>query len=205
MKRIFYIILVAVLLGTMIACTEQKDTLTFVRNEAVPANMERADYSIQIGNAVGGAAVTAELWMDGECITSAPVIINSETKALHVLCRIDSSDAESETRGMQVQLDTDEKAGSLITYFDLPATVRGYSFTAYENGEVLEVSTDKDSILAALAFDIGSGVRSFDCKSDADDPDRVKSESCVVLIRASFTEEHLVPQDSAQAAGTTAE
>lgn len=85
---------------------------------------------------------------------------------------------------MNVQISTNEQAGSIMTYFELPPQVIGYSFSAYEDNEIIQVNAREEQILAAMAFDVGSGVRSVDCTSLLAEPERLTSASCLLIVHA---------------------
>ena len=59
--------------------------------------------------------------------------------------------------------------------------VNNWSFTAGKEGKKVGVSIGDKKILAALAFDTGSGVRTIDL--DSINPDEY---SCLILICANF-------------------
>ncbi|MBS6195503.1 MAG: hypothetical protein KH828_07985 [Clostridiales bacterium] len=192
MKRIAAFIISLVLGFSLSACSGKHDTLKFVRENVTPARMQCADFEVNIGNEVGGAKIIAELWQDGACTESTPVIINDEIKEIHMMFSVDGFGKAEEVQGLNVQIDTNEKSGSLLTYFELPAQISGYSFTAYDKNEVIEVNPDEEVILAAMAFDTGAGVRTLDCRKLETDPDYLASYSCLLVIRSLFTEEQIL-------------
>jgi len=97
-------------------------------------------------------------------------------------------------RGLNVQIDTNEKAGSGLTCFELPAQVVGYSFTAYDDKEVIKIYAGEEKILAAMAFDVGDGIRSMDCASLSKEPKRITSAPCLLIVRVAFTAEQIPSQ-----------
>ena len=186
MKRIAVFIISLVFVLSLSACSSKQDSLKCVRENETPARLQCADYEVNIGKKAGGAKIIAELWQDGSCTESTPVMINEETKEIHITLSVDGFGNTEGGQGLNVQIDTDEKLGSMLTYFELPTQVSGYSFTDYDKNEVIEVNLDTEVILAAMAFDTGTGVRTLDCRNLADDPDYLSSYSCLLIIRSAF-------------------
>lgn len=193
-KKLFGVILIVIgiviCLGVgvnFVKKQKQEDTLKFLKENVSPINTECADYEVNIGKNVGGATIIAELWQDGVCTQSSPVILNTQTSYLNISLLMDGFGTNEGIQGLNVQIDTNERVSSMLTYFELPSQVRGYSFTAYDNKEVIKVNAGEEHILAAMAFDLGSGVRSMDCTSLLEEPERVTSASCLLIVRAMFT------------------
>jgi len=193
-KKLFGVILIVIgiviCLGVgvnFVKKQKQEDTLKFLKENVSPINTECADYEVNIGKNVGGATIIAELWQDGVCTQSSPVILNTQTSYLNISLLMDGFGTNEGIQGLNVQIDTNERVSSMLTYFELPSQVRGYSFTAYDNKEVIKVNAGEEHILAAMAFDLGSGVRSMDCTSLLEEQERVTSASCLLIVRAMFT------------------
>lgn len=178
------------------AHSTQQDTLKFLKEDLAPANTQYADYEVNIGKNVGGATITAELWQDGVCVKSSPVVLNNQTDRLHISLLTDGFGTNEGIRGLNAQIDTNEKAGSELTYFELPPQVKGYSFSAYEHKEVIKANAGEEKILAAMAFDLGTGVRSMNCTTLSEEPERITSAPCLLIVRAVFTAEQIPPQKS---------
>ena len=189
MKKVIKFIAVLTFLIVLVGCNSQKDSLKFIEQKTGLPNKVLASYEVNIGNKVGGATVVAELWKNGECTESTPVTLNNETKEINISLLIEGFGTESNTEGLNVQVDTDEASGSVLTYFELPQNVLGYSFTAYKDKEIINVNAGEEMLLGAMAFDTGYGVRSVDCKSLIDEKEKIKDYSCVLIIRATFTSE----------------
>lgn len=168
---------------------KQEDTLKFIKENVSPINTEYADYEVNIGKNTDGATIIAELWKDGVCTQSSPVILNTQTSHLHISLLMDGFGTNEGIHGLNVQIDTNERVSAMLTYFDLPSKVRGYSFNAYDNKEVIKVNAGEEHILVAMAFDLGDGVRSMDCTSLLEELERVTSASCLLIVRATFTAE----------------
>lgn len=175
----------------------QQDSLTCRKTDVSPAAMEAIDYDVHLGKDVHGASIVAELWYNGICVKSHPLLLDSQASQLHISILADGFGTSEGTRGLNVQIHTDQSTDALLTYFDLPVQVTGYSFTAYDSGEVLPVTAGAEQILAAMAFDVGAGVSGISCASLLDDPERLTSASCLLAVRAAFTAEQ--PQETGPA------
>lgn len=197
MKKVVCFLAIFAIFASLTGCTGQKDTITFHSEWSSLANNKRASYGVNIGNKVGGATVTAELWQNGECTESTPLTLNIGTKTIDISLLIDELWTENTEKSLNVQICTDEQSGSVLAAFPLPEDIIGYSFAAYNDREKIEVNPGENVILCALAFDTGSGVRSADCKSLIDEPGKLKEYSCIAVIRAAFTAEQIAPQAEA--------
>lgn len=180
--------------ASYIANTKKQDTLKFIKENVSPTNIQHADYEVNIGKNVIGATIIAELWQDGVCTQSTPVVLSNQTNQLHITLLIDGYGTNEGVRSLNIQIDTNEQAGSVLTYFELSSQVRGYSFTAYEDKEVIKVNAGEEQILAAMAFDVGAGIRSMDCTSLLNESERLTSASCLLIVRATFTAEQIPSQ-----------
>lgn len=189
------------LLILLAGCADAGDTIRFRKVDSGLPNSRSASYELNLGNRVGGASAVAELWLDGECVSSTPVTLCADTPVLSMTFRVGGFGSGQDARGLDVQLETGEVSGSVLTHFELPEKVLGYSFTAYEDGETLEIRPDEERILVAMAFDTGSGVRTVDCETLAEDGTRLADYSCILVIRADFMSERIEPQAEAPAAG----
>lgn len=179
MKRTVILIVSLVLAIALSACSAKQDSLKFVKEDVSSANLRRADFEVNIGKNVGGARIVAELWQNGACTESAPLIISDETKEIHFTLYVDGFGETEGVQGLNVQIDTNEMSDSVLTYFELPTQVLGHGFEAYNINEVIEVEADTEVILAAMAFDTGAGIRTLDCRTLAADSDYFSSYSCL--------------------------
>ena len=187
-KPAFWIIIVAVVACIMVGVyfltspKAGKDTITYVQRDT--AIGQRADFNVDIGKNVTRAELVAEMWQNGQCTSSSPVIVTSQTEKITLLF----SDRRENLNliGENIQIDTDEKAGSLVTYFAFPERVVGWAFTSWQDAVNVPVKAGEDVILAAMACDMGNGVRSIDCQSLTSEPERLTSADCMIAIRAKF-------------------
>lgn len=157
-----------------------------------------ADFAVDIGRQTGSGRIYAEQWSDGECVKSTPV---SFTRYLEQLEVITSFDRENGI--VSIQIDTGQYGGSLLTSFQLPEEKQavGWSFTSFEEGEKIAVQPDTEQILAALAFDMGNGVRVFDCETLIREPERLEQAEYIVVIRACFDSEMEEGQAESETSG----
>jgi len=182
---VFAVLFVAVVRNT--ASLKRQDTLKFIKEDTTPAHTQRASYEVNIGKTVGGATVVSELWQNGVCTKSTPFEFSSQANQLHITLLIDGFGRNEGVRGLNVQIDTDEKADAGLSYFELPSQVTGYTFTAYDDQETMTVHAGEEKVLAAMAFDMGAGIRSMDCTSLLNEPQRFMSAPCLLIVRTAFT------------------
>lgn len=201
MKKFRTLFLIGLLFVLATGCTPQKDTLKFIQGSANPFHTQSFSYEVKLGHQINGAAVAAELWQNGVCTESAPVLLPKETKKLACSLLIDRSETDGAMKGVSVQLDTDEASGSVLTFFELPRKVLGYSFTAYEDRKIIDIHAGEDVLLCAMAFDTGTGVRSVSYERLSEDSEQLQEYACLLVIRASFTAEPLHAQEEAEAMG----
>lgn len=199
MKKVNGFAMILILLLSMNGCGKNTDFLKFVYEKSASPATELASYEVNMGNNVGGGTVVAELWENGECIKSSPVSLNNQTKEVNLSLLINGYGTFESEKNLNVEIDTNEVSGSVLTAFELPKEINGYSFTAYEDKQVIEIEPNKEVILAAMAFDMGDGVRSVDCEILVSEPGRLSSYSLILVIRATFTSEQLEPQAEAEA------
>lgn len=95
--------------------------------------------------------------------------------------------------GTDIQIETNQYGGSLLTYFEHPKNfdVRGWGFTGYELNEKRRLTSNDEVILAAKAFDDGSGIRTFGCETLVNEPDRIEDAGYMIVVRAVFSEDPL--------------
>ena len=147
----------------------------------------QAQYKIELGNQVFSGTLYAEQWVDGTCIRSAPLTMDQHVEEIQILA---SARRENGSMvGTDIQIETGENESSLITYFAFPEdnSIRGWSFTAYELKEKVTIFPGDEVILAAIAFDVGNGVRAFAPETLINTPERLSSADYMLVIRACFS------------------
>lgn len=164
------------------------DFLKMTEQDTV-ADENLVTYEVDLGYKVGHAVIVAEQWSDGVCISAAPVILTQDMEELQI--RMKERKNDGKLVGIDIQIDTDESSGSLLTYFEMPRehSVIGWAFTAYEENAKIKVIPEAEKILAAMAFDEGKGVRAFDCESLVKEPERLENAGQMIVVRAVFREE----------------
>lgn len=107
--------------------------------------------------------------------------------------------------GTDIQIETNQYGGSLLTYFAHPENlnITGWAFEGYDLGEKIKLSPNKEVILAAKVFDNGSGVRVFDRETLANEPERLENATYMIVIRAVFSADPLGATNQGERTGTT--
>lgn len=148
-------------------------------------------YDIQLGNEAKSGEIYVEQWIDGTCVKSTPVIMTQYVDSIEITMT-ERRENES-TVGTDIQIETNQYGGSLLTYFEYPGNYnfRGWGFTAYELNEKRKLDKNEEVILAAKVFDTGSGIRAFDCETLANEPERLENASHMLVVRAIFSEDPL--------------
>lgn len=165
-----------------------------------------AEYEADFGGKNLSGSIYAEQWIDGSCVRSAPVAFTQYLGDIHIQLRTRREDGVMV--GTDVQIDTDQYGGSLITYFEHPQekTVSGWSFIAYEENEKISVAGVKEIILASMAFDTGSGVYVYDCETLLKEPERLnRGEHIIIRICFDDASENIPVQGENTLPAETAE
>lgn len=158
-----------------------KDSLICVPVEnAMPGR--QVFFKVDLGQKVNSMIVTPELWQDGICQTGAPTEITQSDTELNLFFHYDDD-------GITIQLDTDRKGAAGISYFDLPSKRTGWTQSTWGDDETLKVQPGQTAYLAVVNFDLGNGVRSCSCDDLISDSSRLRTEKCILAIRAEFFSE----------------
>lgn len=200
-KPAFWVTILAVVSCSILAVclltnpSIRRDTLKFTGQNQRGRTCS-VDFETNFGNQVKNGTIFAEQWYNGECVRSSSVALTQYVEELHILMNI-RHDGERQS-GVDIQIDTDEYGGSLLTYFAFPddRSFIGWSFESYGLGDKLEVTSGEERILAAMAFDDGHGVRSIDLDELVSNPERLKETGYMVVIRAFFYEGELGSQNN---------
>ena len=157
-------------------------------NSDSPANTNKLSYDIQLGNKAMSGQIYVEQWIDGACVKSAPVVMTQYVDSIEITMSDRRKDGSSV--GTDIQIETNQYGGSLLTYFDHPSNfnVIGWSFKGYELNEKNTLTSHEEVILAAKVFDNGSGIRAYDCKTLVHEPKRIKDAAYMIVVRAIFSE-----------------
>ena len=160
-----------------------RGTLTF-HTEPASANAMRADFSLDFGETIDYSEVWAEYWQDGMCTKSEPLALHREDGQLHLSFQVQNGDGENAPT-VQVSMQG-ETSDAVLTKFALPDTMTGYLFKSYDDGQELYPLDGDTYVLAALAPDLGDGVRQVDCIDLSMEPALYEQAACMVLVRAAF-------------------
>lgn len=190
-KPILWMILTAVISVIMTAvCFVTNPSLLYDFVQPVALNTSVNPYFVKydtaFGNHVMSGMVYAEQWRNGSCVRSAPVSLNQYVENIEIWVKLRKE--KDRFAGVEVQIDTDEYGGSLLTYFAFPedSSVRAWSFSCYEKEEKVKVSSRREIILAAIAFEEGNGIPVCDCETLVSRPEYLAEAEHMVVIRALF-------------------
>lgn len=190
-KPILWMILTAVISVIMtVVCFLTNPSLLYDFVQPVELNTSVNPYFVRydtaFGNHVMSGMVYAEQWRNGICSRSAPVSLNQYVENIEIWVNLRKEN--DRYVGVGIQIDTDEYGGSLLTYFAFPDdfSARRWSFACYEEDEKVKVSSGEEKILAAIAFEEGSGIRVFDCETLVSSPEYLEEAEHMIVIRAFF-------------------
>lgn len=163
-------------------------------NSEGPADTNTLTYDLQLGEQVQSGTLYVEQWIKGECIRSTPVVMSKDTQSITILmseCR-----EEGIPVGTDIQMETAPYGGSAVTYFAHPEdlSIRGWSFQGYPLQEKNKLSSGEEVILAARAFDTGSGVRVYSPETLVSEPERLEDASYMIVVRGIFSDEQVENQ-----------
>ena len=197
-KPVVWVVIIAVVICAVLAMClltdpVDKGDLLIAKTREHGAEFS-AVYEMELGKAVKSGSVVAEIWANGECRQSIPVSFTAEDTELGISMRLRKEDTKYV--GVEIEVDPAPSAGSLITYFPIPeyGEYIGWSTTAYEPKKKVAVKPDEAEVIAAMAFDLGNGVRSMDCQSLTEEPWRLKEYDCIITILAGFSDEEVPTQ-----------
>ena len=183
-KPAFWLILAAIAACIAVAVCfltgpMMSDSLTYVPLQSAVG--QRADFKVDLGKAVPGGVISAELWRGGECVSSESAAISEATKNLSILF---TEQRENGTENVQIK--ADDAPDAVTAAFPLPQNAAGWAFTAGHGQRRIPVKAGEEVIIAALSCDFGAGVPAFDCKTLMEEPGRLRVADYMIVIRASF-------------------
>jgi len=195
-KPAFWIVVVAVIASVALAVcflTNPKalgDSITLIK-QSTPVRGNAFTYDVSFGQNVMSGTVHAEQWSNGTCVKSSPIVLTNEVDEINILMNVRREN--NSPVGVDIQVDTNEYGGSLITYFAFPEnnSIIGWGCKSYELNEPVQIHPDTEKILAALVFDVGNGVRAFGTEDLIIEPERLTNADYAIVIRAEFDSTNL--------------
>ena len=180
---------------------QKRDSLRFVWGDSI-SNHYSADFNLSLGKQAKSGIVYAEQWSRGECVQSSSVVLTRYATELHIQMDLLQNKNSVNSKGINIQIYSDQYGGSLLTWFQLPEDrkIIGWSFSSYEPGEEFTIHPGNSPVLAAMAFDAGQGLRVFDCETLTNEPERLSTADYMILIRADFSGEEIPPSADEAAA-----
>lgn len=195
-KPAFWIVVVAVIASVILAVcflTNPRvfgDSITLIE-QSTPARGNAFTYDVSFGQNVMSGTVHAEQWSNGTCVKSSPVVLTNEVDEINILMNVRREN--NSPVGVDIQVDTNEYGGSLITYFAFPEnnSIIGWGCKGYALNEPVQIQPETEKILAAMVFDVGNGVRAFGTEDLIIGPERLENADYAIVIRASFDSTNL--------------
>ena len=195
-KPTFWIIVTAVVVCIVVAVCfltnplDSADYLKFTGWSNDPAYPDQMNYEINLGNRAMSGEIYVEQWINGTCVTSAPVVMTRFVDSIHITVR-DRWEA-GEMVGTEIDIETNQYGGSLTTYFPVPENYDGaYHYARNELNKRIKLAPGQEVILEARSFQCGNGVRPFDVETLISNPKLLESQDCILVIRAVFSDDPL--------------
>lgn len=185
-KPAFWVIAAAViacLAAAVCFLTNPQTKNYFELTETNSINGNHVQYALKLDKPAMSGQVSAEHWQNGRCVDSTAIDIDEATTELGIY--LTPHRENNVMTGMDVQLDKSGESAAAIGYFPV-SRVRdhiGWAFSAQEQGERVTVSSEREIILAALAYDFGSGVLSPSCEALAQEPERIAAAEEMIIVR----------------------
>lgn len=164
------------------------DYLTYTQRY-VPSSVKSADFLLNIGTNVHGVTVQPELWQNGQCTLGDAMQVDEQDPQMHILISTGELNNAKGIPSVQVQLDKSNTDESVLTRFLLSTSVQGYLYSTYSDHEILEAKPGESIVLATVGLNTGSGSRAYSCAVLSQDESQIRSAPCLILIRATFTED----------------
>jgi beta-lactamase regulating signal transducer with metallopeptidase domain len=195
-KPAFWIIVVALIICVVVAVCfltnplDSVDYLKFTGWSNDPAYPDQMNYEINLGNRAMSGQIYVEQWTNGTCVRSAPVVMTQFVDSIHITVR-DRWDAGTKV-GTEINVETNQYGGTLTTYFPYPEDYDGAChYARNELNKRIKLSPDQELILEARSFQCGNGIRPFDVETLITNPELLKSQDCILIIRAVFSDDAL--------------
>lgn len=140
---------------------------------------QTAFFSLDLAEGVQGT-ILAECWENGRCVSTEPVSLNHAAQQIQL-------SLDPQNNGVNVQLGV-ENGDTVLALFSYPEGAKpvGWSFSSLKEGEKTSLSLGKERVIAAMAFDFGTGVSAYPCDALSADPKQVEDAAYMIVIRAFF-------------------
>lgn len=179
-KPAFWLIVAAVIacaVVTVCFATNPASAENYIRLQSTHSTPPAAFFSLDLAEGVHGTVI-AERWENGSCVSTNSVFMNNATQQIQLY--LDPQD-----NGVNVQLGVDngDAIWENLSYPEDEKPV-GWSFVSLDEGEKTSLQFGKDRIIAAMAFDFGTGVKSYSCDTLSADKKQVEDAAYMIVIRA---------------------
>ena len=179
-KPAFWLIVAAVIacaVVTVCFATNPASAENYIRLQSTHSTPPAAFFSLDLAEGVHGTVI-AERWENGSCVSTNPVFMNNATQQIQLY--LDPQD-----NGVNVQLGVDN-GDAILENLSYPEDEKpvGWSFVSLDEGEKTSLQFGKDRIIAAMAFDFGTGVKSYSCDTLSADKKQVEDAAYMIVIRA---------------------
>ena len=184
-KPAFWVIAAAVIAcaGVMVCfATSPISAENSIRLQSARSTPPAAFFSLDLAEGELQGTVIAERWANGRCVSTNPVFINNHTQQIQLYL-------DPQENGVNVQLGVDN-GDTILENFSYPEGGQpvGWSFVSLEEGKKETLQLGKDRIIAAMAFDFGTGVTSYSCDTLSTDKKQMENAAYMIVIRASFAD-----------------
>lgn len=154
----------------------------------IHTDLSFVNFGVNFADEVKSGTIYVEQWNNGECIKSFPGVLAKDINEIYIRMNIDPNGVEYNGN---VAVWTDQYGGEWWTKFAFPEEEEmvAWYFESYEQGCELEVQPGEERILAAMAFDNGSGVSEFDCDTLVSQPQLLEEAGYMIVVRAIFDNE----------------
>ena len=178
-KPAFWVIVLAIVacvVVTVCFATKPTSAENYIRLQSTHSTPPAAFFSLDLTEDALGTVV-AERWENGRCVSTDTVSINNLTQQIQLYL-------DPQENGVNVQLGIDN-GDTVLEIFSYPEGEKpvGWSFVSLDEGEKTALPFGKDRIIAAMAFDFGSGVRSYSCDALSSDRERMENAAYLIVIR----------------------
>ena len=178
-----------VIVATVIACavvtvcfaTSPISAENYIRLQSTHSTPPAAFYSLNFAEKELWGTVIAERWENGRCVSTNPVFMNNLTQQIQLYL-------DPQGNGVNVQLGVDN-GDTILENFSYPEGRQpvGWSFVSLEEGKKEPLQSGTNQIIAAMAFDFGTGVKAYSCESLSANKEPIEKAAYIIVIRAFIT------------------